>query len=226
MKKHLKVLGLTAVAAFALMALVGASSASASGKICSTAGTGEACGGSHGKLYTGQIHAVLGNTTGTAEKHVVLTSGFIQVTCTESTLQGEVTAPGVGTGFITALTFGGCTASSGGACTANSSASAANKWHFTAVKSGKGDGNGTLVVKTVTGTFTCTVFGSPVTCRYSSAEAGGKGEIDLFGSDTTPIAEATGVPLAKEEVSSGFCSATATWEGVYHVTTPTSLFVT
>jgi hypothetical protein len=226
MKQHFKLFGLAAIAALALMALVGASSASASGKICSTSGTGEACAGSHGKLYTGPIHAVLTNTTGTAEKHVVLTSGFIQVTCTESTLQGEVTSASTGTGFITALTFSGCTASSGGSCTANSSASTANKWQFTAVASGKGDGNGTLVVKTVTGTFTCTVFGSPVTCRYSSAEVGGKGEIDLFGSHTTPIAEATGVPLAKEEVSSGFCSSTATWEGVYDITTPTSLFVT
>ncbi len=221
--KYLKALSLAAVAALALMAFVGASSASA--KVCSTAGVGPACAGSHGNEYTGTIDASLIATTGTTEVHAVLTSGFIQVTCTSSTVQGSITNSATGVGNITALTFGGCTNNIGGACTANTSATAGAPWPAKAVT--ETAPNGRLEVENVTGTFTCsTNFFGNVTCRYKKGKVGAAGEIKVFGSDTTPTIEASEVPLELEQTSSGFCSETAKWDGRYELTTPTSLFLT
>lgn len=219
--KYVKMLSLMAVAVLAVMAFVGVSSAAAKGKVCSTTGTGGACAGAHGKEYTGPIKATLIATTGSAEKHAVLTSGFVQVTCTESAVEGEVTSAGTATGFITKLTFSGCSNNiNGGPCTATTSASSSNKWHATGT-TGSG-GNGTMDVSGVTGSFTCNIFFANRTCNYKAASA----SVDVFGSDSAPTIEATGVPLELEEPSDGFCSSTAVWEGRYQVTTPATLFIT
>jgi len=216
--KHLKMIGLAALAATALMALVGVGTASA--KVCSTAGAGAACGGSHGSVYTGAISASL-----TSGKNAVLTSGFITVTCTESSAGGSASggASSPATGNLTSLTFGGCTANTGGSCTAKSSASAGNPWPAT-LTTGTAP-NGTMTVTNVTGEFTCTVFGSPVTCRYVATDAGGAGEIVVKGGTPAEII-ATSVKLTKEEVSNGLCSNTATWSGEYKISTPTNAFLT
>lgn len=221
--KYLKALSLAAVAALALMAFVGVSSASA--KVCSTSGEGLACASGHGKEYTGPIVASLIETTGGAgEVHAVLTSGFIQVTCTTSTVSGTITNAATGTGDIEGQTFAGCTSSFGTTCTANTSASAANKWHSVAVT--ETAPNGRMEVENITGTFTCpTPFGT-VVCRYKKAKVGAAGEIKIFGSDTTPTIEATEVPLEREAESSSFCSTTAKWDGRYEITSPSSLFLT
>ena len=86
--RHTKAIVNMVATLLAALALLGGSSAAAKGKLCSTAGTGPVCAGNHGKEYTGDFHAVLTNTTGTSEKHLVFTSGFLQKTCTESTIQG------------------------------------------------------------------------------------------------------------------------------------------
>jgi hypothetical protein len=226
--KYLKVLSLAAVAALALMAFVGVSSASASGTICSTSGTGTACAGAHGKQYTGVFDASLIETTGgKGEVHAVLTSGFVTVTCTGSTVTGTITNSATGTGDIEGTTFTGCTNNiNGGACTANTNASSTNKWHLTADPNAATNGNGFLTVENVQGQFTCNILGANRTCIYGSAKVGTKEEIDLFGSDTTPTIEATGVPLEKKAGSDGLCSATGTWEARYEMTTPSTMWVT
>ena len=219
--KYPKMLGLAALAAMAVMAFIGAGTASA--KICSTAGVGAGCGVGHGSVYTGPIHATL-----EAGEKAVLTSGFITVSCTESTVHGEITSGEETKGFLDAVTFGGCTANTGGACTANTSASAANHWPAKAFHGAKAP-NGNLTVTNVTGSFTCTVFGSPVTCRYTASDAGGgkegKDEIIVTGGEPATINAIT-VALTKEEVSGGLCSNTATWSAKYWLTTPSSLFIT
>jgi hypothetical protein len=213
--KYVKMMGLAALAALALTAVIGAGTASA--KICSTEGTGEACGGTHGKVYTGEIHAV-------NETNAVLTSGFITVTCTTSTIQGTVTGATT-SGNITAVTFSGCSANTGGTCTAKTTASEANKYPAKAFH-GAAAPNANMTVTNVTGEFTCTVFGSTVVCKYTATDAGGANEILIKGSDTAPTVEATSVKLTKDEGSSGLCSSTATWTAKYSVTTPKSLVVT
>jgi hypothetical protein len=225
---YLKALSLTFVAALALMAFVGVSSASASGKICSTSGVGTACAGSHGKEYTGTFDASLIETTGgKGEVHGVFTSGFVTVTCSASTVTGTITNSATGTGDIEGMTFTGCVNNiNGGACTWSSTASPTNKWHLTADANAATNGNGFLTVENVQISFTCNILGANRTCFYGSAKVGTKEEIDLFGSDTTPTVEATGIPMEKKVGSDGLCSATETWEARYGITTPSSLWIT
>jgi hypothetical protein len=213
--KHAKMLGLAAIAAMSLMAVVGAGTASA--RICSTSGAGVACGTGHGFEYvTGTFHADLA-----AGANTTFTSGFITVTCTTSTAHGEVTNAGTGTADIDALTFANCTDQSGNACTASSTASGTNKWHTTITSDGSGT-NGTMVMNNVTLETNC----AGVSCKYMAAEAGSKGEIVVTGSDTDPKSDATKVPLTKDTGSNFLCSSTATWSWEYTFTTPTSLFIT
>jgi hypothetical protein len=88
--KHIKILGLLAVAATALMAFAGVASAST---VTSPAGT----------AYTGTIAA----TAGTTE----LVGSFTTVKCTASSVEGNVKTHGAGVtaeGPINKLTFSGC----------------------------------------------------------------------------------------------------------------------
>jgi hypothetical protein len=223
MTKYAKAMGLAVVAALAVMALVGATSASA--KICSTSGTGLTCGGSHGKAMTvGDV--IEASVIGEAR----LTSGFINVTCGESKIVGKITSTPEGAsvgGQLTSVTFNDCHSNANtttNSCTASTSASTANPWSVTATTSAAPNGN--MSVGTVTGTFTCNAgfLGTP-TCRYHAASVP-KEKLVITGSDTEPIIHAEGVSLTKEEVSSFGCSSTATWEATYKVTKPTSLFMT
>jgi hypothetical protein len=210
--KYAKMIGLAALAVLALMAVV-AASASANAKVCSTEGTGTACKAGHGKVYKGAVSSHL-----TAGKSAILESGFIKVTCTESSAGGEITNGETGTGKITSLTFGSC--SSGlGACTAKTTASAGNPWPATVTTDTPGveNTNGLMDVSNVTGEFTC----AGVTCKYISNSA----SATVDGSDTNPEITASKVALTREEGSSGLCSATATWSGEYQITTPKTLFV-
>jgi hypothetical protein len=208
--KQLKMLGVAAVAALALMAVIG--SATASAKVCSTAGTGTACGASDGNEYTGAFSATATNAT--------LTSGFVTVSCTDSVATGDITNSATGAGTITGLTFSGCTHNLGsGGCTASTTASTTAPWAATVTHTT--GTNGTLAVKTVTGEFTCTILGSAVKCIYKAGEA----TAVVTGAEPA-VVKATSVALEKEAGSNGLCSNEGTWSGTYTVTSPTSLFVT
>lgn len=87
--KYVKILGLLAVAAAALMAFAG--SASAATNLTSPANTN----------YEGTIHAVAGETT---------LHGVVTITCHESTVDGNAAAVSTHVGGnISSLTFGNCT---------------------------------------------------------------------------------------------------------------------
>jgi hypothetical protein len=81
--KYMKMLGLLAVAAAALMAFVGTASATVT---------------STGAIYTGNIHAHSSNTS---------LDGSVKVSCTGSTVEGYVNN-GSTTGSVSVLTFTGC----------------------------------------------------------------------------------------------------------------------
>jgi hypothetical protein len=213
--KYLKILSLAAVAALAIMAIAGASAASA--KVCSTTNVGgAACAGSHGTEYKGALSASLESGTS-----ATLTSGFMVVTCTSSSLGGTIDNASTATGSITSLTFSSCSNNFGQTCTANTNASSGNKWPAKAVT--ETAPNGRLEVENITGAFTC----GTSTCHYKAAKVGAKGEIKVTGGEPATV-KATSVPLEREVVEgdSGLCSSTATWTGAYLVTTPSSLFLT
>lgn len=91
--KHLKMLGLFAMAAAAMMAFAG--SAAAAPQLTSPAGT----------EYTGVMDA-------SVEESVLLEAGPFEVTCTEGTVKGNVTTNNEthAAGAIEELTFGNCNA--------------------------------------------------------------------------------------------------------------------
>jgi hypothetical protein len=218
--KHVKILGLMAVAALAVMAFVGVSSASA--KACSTTGSGAACGAGHGNELTTETLAAA--STGT--RQVKLTSGFITVEC-DSSLSGKEEHEGKGT--LTSLTFTNCVSSLGACTSAKANASTTNPYKVSTT--GTGEGNGTMTVTgSITGEFTC----AGITCKYTAGEAGGaNGSIVVAGStdpetknERAAKATASSIVLNKEEGSSGFCSGTAIWEGPYQVSNPATLWIT
>jgi hypothetical protein len=210
MKKHVKVLGLAVVAALALTAFVGTSGAAAKAHVCSTSGTGAACAGSHGFEYTTEA---LSASTGAGV--ATLTSGFARVEC-PSTMTGSITHGGSGT--ITMLNFAVASCKSTlGACTVAKATGL--PWAATAV-TGTAP-NGTMEVSsTVGGEFTC----GGVNCQYTAPSAGTKGEITIKGGEPA-VVTASKVPMSKSG-GSAFCSATSEWDGVYTVSTPSSLFLT
>jgi hypothetical protein len=217
--KYLKIISIAALAAMALMA-VAASSASAA-TICSTAGKGTACKSGHGNQYTGEVHAVnVGNVilkVTNSKKEVINT-----VTSTSSTVQGNITNSEEGIGNITSLTFAGLSSSLCSSVTATTSASTTNPWPSTVATDGATENtNGIMSTSNVTGSFTCTFLGFPVTCKYKTAKA----ETTVDGSDTEPKVTATEVSLEKEEGGESVCGTSADWSGTYKITTPSSLFI-
>lgn len=219
--KYLKILAFAALAAMALMA-VAASSASAA-KVCSTAGTGAACGAGHGNVYTGPI---VGKNVGNVILEVTNGSGSVinTVTCTESEAAGEVTNGETGAGKLTKQTFKSCTSNVCGTTTASTTASTTNPW-ASAVRTeieGTENTNGIMTVEGVTGSFTCTFIGIPVTCKYKAAKA----EVKVDGSDTEPKITASKVALELEEGGNEtVCGKKGDWTGTYKITTPSSLFI-
>src|SRR3954464_9715736 len=202
-----------------VLSLVGAAPP-ASAKICSKAGTGAGCAGSHGSVYGGVPPGALSAKLA-AGKTFTLTSGFIQVTCAESSLAGELIGES-GKGFISGLTLGACHSNadtSANSCSVEASASTAAPWTLQATPGTAP--NGTMAIEGLTTTFTCKVFGSNTTCRYKAA----KTEASVTGGETATLA-LSGASVAKEEVSSGFCSATASLDATFSVTTPDSLYLT
>jgi hypothetical protein len=216
--KYIKIIGLAALA-MALMAVV-ASSASAA-KICSTAGTGAACGAGHGKVYTGTIAS---KNVGNVVLEVTNKEGKVinLVTCTTSEAGGSITNGETGVGSINKMTFTGCSSNLCSSVTASTNA-ATSPWESSVnTEAALENTNGTMTSKNVTGSFTCTFLGFPVTCRYSAASASTK----VAGSDTEPKIIATKVPLTTEESSNeSVCGVSSHWNGTYRITTPSSLFV-
>jgi hypothetical protein len=216
MRRIASTASLSILASIAICATLGASAASA--KVCSTSGTGENCGGTHGNIYTGKIVATL--STPSVEK---LISGFIIVTCGEATLEGEITNGETGAGDITKLTEADCHSNlntTSGSCKASTTASSTNKWPASVVVTTAP--NGTMTIENLTTTLECSTppFGTS-TCHYSAAKA----SVGFNGGEPATVV-ANGVPLVREGTNSANCSATATWSGTYIVTTPTSIFIT
>jgi hypothetical protein len=209
--RYLKMLGLAALAAMAVTAVMGAGTASAA-KVCTTdvAHQGTDLCGTHGK------HAKT-NTTITAAGTAELTSGFTTLHC-KSHVTGNIANATTGHGTIGVLDFTGCTNQEGKVCTA---ATTGRPW--TASVAYTSGTNGTMTVSNVAGTFTCpSPFGGNVTCNYAAASA----STTVTGSHTTPVVVAKGVKLAKAAGSSFLCSNEAEWHGTYHVSTPSSLAIT
>jgi hypothetical protein len=201
--KHMKILGLCLVGAIAAMALFGAGTASAT-KLCSVNTSPCPAGNTYGKGTSIKTQLVAGTKS-------VMSSGFVTITCTESSMNGKTTSEGGAgavTGEITSVTWKNCT-SGLGSCTASSL-----KTPWPAEVTGSG-GSGTMSVKNAAGKFTC----GGTTCEYEASKA----SVSITGGNPAK-AKASSVSFSK--IGGGFlCSSTASWTSEYEVTAPKPLFI-
>jgi len=224
--KYLKILGLAAVSAAALMAFVGAGTASAT-VLCTTEGiknggvTGTTCPEGWAVPAKTKIHAVL-----EAETHATLTdeNGNKVVTCKESTVEGETSNEGSQTetvsGGVTILTFGNCSSPlTGGTCTVATIKGGTLEIHWI-----EGSHDGTLTSNGATVTTQCTSIFGNIHCLYVTENTHlGR----LTGSATTGGTATMDIESAfiSQEPTSGLCPAKAFWDAKYLVTTPDVLNV-
>lgn len=213
--KYVKMLGLAAIAAAALMAFVGASTASAT-VLCTVQGTGSptgtTCPAGSGLGVGAKIHAEL--STGA---HATLTTHEEfkpDITCETSTVEGVVTVEGDATtttsGDITKLTFENCGPST-----------------VTVLKPGKleihwisGTHNGTLTgTEQEVTTVTPSIFGS-IHCIYTTNAT----DLGTLTGGSPAVLTANSQALNKLTTSS-LCPSAPTWDASYKVTNHTSLFV-
>jgi hypothetical protein len=202
--KHMKMLGLCLVAAMALMALVGAGTASAT-KLCKENKTPCPAGSTitSGTAIKGQL---------VAGTEAVFTTSLLTVKCPESTIEGKTTNAGGGAGVnvkgeITAVSWKNCKSGST-ACTTT-----ALGLPWLSEVSGSA-GSGTMTVSKVAGKFTCSV-----TCEYEAASAA----TSVTGGSPANV-KASSVSF-KKIGGSFLCPSTATWSSEYEITTPKPLFV-
>ncbi|MGN6275765.1 MAG: hypothetical protein ACTHNP_07525 [Solirubrobacterales bacterium] len=202
--KYLKMLGLAAVAAMALTAFLGASSASAT-TICTQTETPCAAANQYTTTQDNEIEATLeSGTTATLRN----TEGSIHDTCNTSTVKGHTTNAGGSAatvvGSITEIAFGGCTNTT----TPNNAATCEMEVHNIS-----GTDNGTMTVKG------CTVaiveFG--VTCKYG---AGNGKDLGTITGGTMGTIDVNGV-VERIDSSSFICPETSVWEAKYTITKPT-----
>lgn len=200
--KYLKMVGLCLMAAAALMAF-GAGTASAT-KLCSLNTSPCPAGNTYGKGTSIKTQLVSGGKS-------VMSSGFVTITCTESTMSGKTTSEGGAgavLGEISSVTWKSCT-SNLGSCTASSL-----NTPWPAEVSGSG-GNGTMTVQHPGGKFTC----GGTTCEYE----GSKASVSISGGNPAR-AKASNVSFGK--IGGSFlCSSTASWTSEYEVTSPKPLFI-
>jgi len=223
--KYVKMLGLAAVAAAALMAFVGASSASAT-VLCKTAlGAGGTCPSGWAMKAGDELHAVLESGTSAvlteeAPEHTVKV-----IVCTSSTVQGKVTEEGTSTttakGEITTLDFTGCTSPKlgGTACTVTTLKGGTLEAHVT----GTGP-NGTLTSNGAEVTTSCNSIFGTIHCIFQTANT----NVGVINGSSTTGKTATfkaNEALLNQVSTSVLCPEKAGWDGEYEVTTPDTLNV-
>jgi len=217
--KYVKTLGLGAIAAAALMAFVGASTASAT-VLCSVQPTegspatkGTVCPANFAYLAGTEIHA-------TAEEHIVLTTGseFTEITCKHGTLLGDTENEGSATETVkikvTKTTWEECSTPNG-SCTVTTLKPGVLEVHWIADTY-----NGTLTANGKEITTSCnSIFGN-IHCifKFESEDLGTitGGNPATIDKESTPI---NTVP------TSSLCPAGPTVDGKFEITTPKPLYV-
>lgn len=198
--KHVKMLGLAAIAAAALMAFVGASTASAT-VLCKNGTTTTTCSEPYGEVT---IEAE-------QSKAIKLDTTFKTVECKKSTLKGPASAGSSTTtvsGPVESLTWGECN------CTVTTLKGGTLEVHSIA-----GTDNGTLTSNGAEVTVSCsTIFGN-VHCIYVT-ENDDMGT--LVGGANASFENTVSV---RRLSTSGLCSEEANWTAGYKITAPSPLFV-
>jgi hypothetical protein len=211
--RHLKMMGLAAIAVFALVAFAGATTASAT-RLCSVATT---------PCPAANIYPV--NTSFPADllagTNAVLTTSGSPVgvnptlTCSASGVgvTNSNTGGGAGTpvnGHLGSLSFSSCTSVNPAGC--STSATVGSLAAATGTIAWTSGANGTLRLTPPTVSFTCPILGAPVTCVF-----GGSGTVDgTLTGGATPVVDIVNQAIAS---TGGFgCPTASQWNARYSVT--------
>jgi hypothetical protein len=204
--RHLKMLGLAAVAALALMAF-GAGSASAT-ELCST-NTSPCSGTKYGSGTVIKASLRAGMVAN-------FTSSLGNITCTGSSI-GEKTTGGGGAGVpvkaeIISLTFSGCTQDIFGS--PNCGLTAIGLPTPIEMKATEEEGNGTMTTGAAGAEAICLGF---LECSFSTPEV----KLAVTGGNPAHITASNAVLIVEE----GTCPAETRLDATYEVTTPKPLFL-
>jgi hypothetical protein len=212
--KHLKMLGLAAIAALGLMAFVGAGTASATTISTDAAGTIKYPVGT-------EIHSTLKSGTSAI---LETTAGETVATCTTSTVKGKIEDPAVKTGeveypsgtwitgAISSLTWGE-PEGVGGKCSQTTDTLTKGSLE---IMQTTGDA-GTVVSKA--SEVTLTLFG--VSCVY------GTGAGTTLGTITGGEAPELAINAVLPKISGSFlCPSSGRWTATYTITSPHALHIT
>lgn len=206
----IKMFGLTAIAAVAAMAFIGASSASATSTALCTSDASLVCAA--GNVYTGHIEGLAVNPE--------LLSSITNVTCEHSVILGNALGLVTGGSQVTHLELidftGNCKTSSGTACTVTTTALGLVDLLKTAPNLGTATSLNSKV-KVVCGFF--------INCTF-----GGTPELHVVGStlplNTTSSLGALTANKASLSREGGICPSTSEWDAKYTIQLPHELFVT
>ena len=202
--KHLKMIGLALVAAAAFMAFAG--NASANPTLTSPSGT----------EFTGPLTA-----TATKGGSLLLKATFANVTCTESTVSGNVTTNNTehAAGAITTLSFSGCGTINHVTPLKNADGTYGS---LTVKPNGEVLGSNTNVTIKNTTTGAHCVFGTTTNTKLGTLTPSS-------GSPATTAVMHISASLpynsALSTSSSFVCGSTGSWSGTYTVTTPDPLYL-
>lgn len=194
--KYVKMLGLLAVAAAAMMAFAATASATT---LTSPAGVS----------YTGEIHAESEGAT--------TLDGPSDITCNNSTVSGHVEKHGAevtASGKLTTLDFTNC----------NQHVTVKKAGELIAHTDDPKKADGNAILTSVGAEVEVVITGLGITCVYSTA-ATGTVVGTLTGSTTkhaTLDIDSSPIPRTG---GSFFCGSSAEWTGNYTVTTPSTLYV-
>lgn len=198
--KYVKMLGLAAVAAMALMAFVGAGSASAD-ELCKNATKKE--------VACEQVNALTSESEGITK----LTTTFKTVECKKSAVSGSVSSQGAGkaiSGSITTLDFTEC----------NCEVVVLKNGTLSATNIAETD-NGTVTSNGAEVTVFCekTILGN-IHCIYSTSNT----HLGVLTGGSTAILHAEEAEIPKLTTSAA-CAEKSKWDATYKVTSPDSLYV-
>jgi hypothetical protein len=202
--KYVKILGLAAVAAMALMAFAGAGTASAS-TLCQT--TVDSCPAAWDYPTGTAISASLTSASATLE-----VSGLTEDTCTTSAVAGTTSNTGSSSetveGAIGTLTFTNCTNTTKVLAKGNLEVHA-DGGHGAGILTGKGN------------RVTVVAFGF-ISCVANTGTGTNLGTIDEPANATSDAVVTVNATIPLEGAG---CPANAQWTATYTVTSPTPLYV-
>ena len=205
--KLFKALGLAAIAALAAMAFVGVGTASAD-TACTSAEYENPCAAEN-EMEAGDP------LVGELKEGKAVLKGPLAVECSESTVEGEVTANGGEEveGIITAVTFNSCTTCE--KATSRAGAEFPVQVNFLSVSGGVQQDEFN-VHNPVVDLIGCTIF--KVKCTATAKEV----KLDMHSSPSQTSVVAKEEPLT---LSGGLCGSGGTWTATYKLVEPPLVFV-